>query len=55
MTTKATRENLVRVKTALAEKYEHLMLITPSIPRKKTLRLRAARYRRQAEKLAYTA
>jgi hypothetical protein len=45
------RENLQQVKQALAEKYERLMHITPSTPRKKTYRLRAAKYRRQAEQL----
>jgi hypothetical protein len=47
-----TKENLIKVKQDLAAKYERLMNITPSTPRKKTYRLRAAKYRRQAEQLA---
>lgn len=46
------RENLIKVKQELAAKYERLREITPSTPRKKTYKLRAARYRRQAEQLA---
>ena len=45
------RDNLIKVKQELAAKYERLMLITPSTPRKKTYRIRAAKYRRQAEQL----
>lgn len=50
--TTAVRDNLIRVKQELAAKYERLMNITPSTPRKKTYKIRAARYRRQAEQLA---
>jgi len=46
------RDNLIKVKQELAAKYERLMNITPSTPRKKTYRIRAAKYRRQAEQLA---
>jgi len=44
-------ENLIRVKQELAAKYERLMNITPSTPRKKTYRIRSGKYRRQAERL----
>lgn len=50
--TKSVQENLIKVKQELAVKYERLMNITPSTPRKKTYKIRAARYRRQAEQLA---
>jgi hypothetical protein len=49
MTKKAVAENLALQKTRLAEKYENLVLVSNSIPRKAKLLRQAARYRRQAE------
>ena len=49
MTKKADAENLATRKTKLAEKYESLVLVSNSIPRKAKLVRQAARYRRQAE------
>lgn len=40
--------NLVKIKTALAEKYEHLANITGSKVKRKTYQFRATNYRRQA-------
>ncbi|MCE9545683.1 MAG: hypothetical protein K8T25_09225 [Planctomycetia bacterium] len=45
------RAHLAQVKLALAEKYERLERDASSIPRKKTYRLRAARYRRDSVRL----
>ena len=44
---------LTDVKTALAEKYEHLARLTRSETRKKKLYNRALRYRRQVAQLGH--
>jgi hypothetical protein len=49
MTQKSDIENLVQVKTALAQKYHRLALLTSSRPRKANYHRRAERLRRQAE------
>ena len=46
-------ENLIRVKTALAEKYEHLVRVRKSKPCKKVYAQRADDYRRAAANLAH--
>ncbi len=48
MTKKANRENVVAVKTALAEKYERLAQTRQSKPGKQRLLRRAERFRSQA-------
>ncbi len=48
MTKQAVAENLAERKTKLAEKYERLVLVSNSTPRKAKLLRQAARYRRQA-------
>ncbi len=45
------KANLAKVKVALAEKCDRLVKVTGSIPRKKTLKNQAARFRRQAADL----
>jgi hypothetical protein len=52
-TTKA--DNLVNVKLALAEKYEHLAAVRRSAPLKAKLLRRAHSYRQQAESRRLTA
>lgn len=52
MTKKMTTENIVKVKTALAEKYERLALTRRSKPGKKTLLHHANRFRSQAANIA---
>jgi hypothetical protein len=46
-----TKANLAKVKVALAEKCDRLARVTPSIPRQKTLKNQAARFRRQVADL----
>jgi hypothetical protein len=45
------KANLVKVKTALAEKCDRLARATHSEPKRKTLKYQAARFRRQAADL----
>lgn len=52
MTKKAQTENIVKVKTALAEKYERLALTRNSKTGKKTLMHHANRFRAQAANIA---
>jgi hypothetical protein len=52
MTKKSEQENLVRVKTALADKYERLALTRMSQTGKKTLLHHAKRHRQQAMNIA---
>jgi hypothetical protein len=52
MTKKSEQENLVRVKTALAEKYERLALTSKSATGKKTRLHHAERHRQQAANIA---
>jgi hypothetical protein len=52
MPAKKVIEKLIKTKTALAEKYARLAKLTPSKPRRGTLLLHAADYRRQAEDLS---
>lgn len=52
MTKKMQIENLVKVKTALADKYERLALARSSKPGKKTLLHHANRFRSQAANIA---
>ncbi len=50
---KAAKSNhLAEVKLALAKKYENLVRISKSKPRKKVFRNRVTRYRQEAERLA---
>ena len=49
---KSNTEKLAKIKVALAEKYERLAKITPSVPRRATMLRHAKSYRRQAELLA---
>lgn len=42
----------IKVKTALAEKYEHLATIAGSTPKRKQLMFRAVKYRRQVQQLS---
>ncbi|MCA9053230.1 MAG: hypothetical protein KDA75_05300 [Planctomycetaceae bacterium] len=49
----AEARTLTDVKTALAEKYEHLARLTHSDTRKKKLYNRALRYRRQVAQLGH--
>jgi hypothetical protein len=51
MTTNRERENLVRVKTALAAKYESLARISNSRPKQAKWQRLASKYRRQAARL----
>jgi hypothetical protein len=52
MTRKAVTENFVRVKTALAEKYERLARTRKSKPARQNLLRRAERHRQQAANAA---
>ncbi len=52
MSHQAKTENLVAVKTRLAEKYDRLAKTCSSRPRRKTLMNRAERFRQQAEQIA---
>jgi hypothetical protein len=52
MTRKAVTENIVRVKTALAEKYERLARTRNSKPARATLLRQAERHRQQAANAA---
>jgi len=52
MTLKSEVDNLVRVKTALAEKYERRARNRKSQPGKATAKRNATRYREQAANLA---
>ena len=52
MSKKTNIEKLVKVKIMIAEKYERLAKVTPSIPRRATMLRHAKNYRRQAESLA---
>jgi hypothetical protein len=52
MTKKMQTENIVKVKTALAEKYERLARTRSSKPGKKTLLHHANRFRSQAANIA---
>jgi hypothetical protein len=52
MTRKSVNENLVRVKTALAEKYERMAQTRNSKPRRENLTRVARRHREQAANLA---
>jgi hypothetical protein len=49
MTKLADASNLAFRKTKLAEKYEHMVLVSNSRPRQRKMIRQAARYRRQAE------
>jgi hypothetical protein len=49
---KSNTEKLAKIKIALAEKYERLAKITPSVPKRATMLRHAKSYRRQAELLA---
>jgi hypothetical protein len=49
---KSSKQNLVDVKTMLAEKYERLAKVTPSVPKRARMLRHAKHYRRQAEQLA---
>jgi hypothetical protein len=51
MTLKQDRENLARVKLALADKYEHLASTIRSRPRAASYLRHVARFRRQAADL----
>ena len=51
MTVKQDRENLARVKLALADKYEHLATTVHSRPRAASYLRHVARFRRQAADL----
>jgi hypothetical protein len=55
MTRKSKTENLVQVKTALAEKYERLARTRNSKPRRENLLRVARRYRDQAANVANAA
>jgi hypothetical protein len=46
-------ENLIQVKTALAEKYERLARLAGSTPKRRAHSFRALRLRRQAQQLAH--
>jgi hypothetical protein len=48
----SNNERLAKIKINIAEKYERLAKITPSIPRRATMLRHAKTYRRQAELLA---
>lgn len=50
----STTENLIKVKTALAEKYERLARIAGSVPKRKQFANRAVAYRRQVAQLSHT-
>ena len=49
--TTAKNANLIKVKRALAAKYDHLAQLTRSKPRRKHCRYNAERYRLQAQNL----
>jgi hypothetical protein len=55
MTRKAETENLIRVKTALAEKYERMARTRNSKPRRDNLLRVAKRHRDQAANVAKSA
>jgi hypothetical protein len=55
MTRKSTAANLVRVKTAMADKYERLAQTSKSKPARARLRRRAEQHRAQAANAAATA
>jgi hypothetical protein len=46
------RRKLVKVKLALADKCDRLGKVTTSVPRQRTLKYQAARFRRQAADLS---
>jgi hypothetical protein len=48
----SNNENLAKIKIKIAEKYERLAKITPSVPKRATMLRHAKCYRRQAELLA---
>jgi hypothetical protein len=52
MTKKSEQENLVRVKTALADKYDRLASTSKSVTGKKTRLHHAKRHRQQATNIA---
>jgi hypothetical protein len=52
VTKNAKKENLIRTKLNLAEKYQQLAKATASRPKRKTHLWHAARYRHQAEQIA---
>ena len=52
MTRKSKVENLVKVKTALAEKYEQMVRTRNSVPRRENLLRKAKRFRDQAANAA---
>lgn len=47
----SSTDNLIQVKTALAEKYERLAAQTKSTPKRKSFTNRAVKYRRQVTQL----
>jgi hypothetical protein len=51
MTKTEMKANLAKVKMVLAEKCDRLAKVTPSIPKRRTLKYQAARFRRQAADL----
>lgn len=51
MKNKETNAHLVEVKLALARKYDNLAKLAGSIPKQKTFKHHAARFRREAAKL----
>jgi hypothetical protein len=52
VTKNANKENLIKTKLKLAEKYQQLAQATTSRPKRKTLLWHVARYRHQAEQIA---
>jgi hypothetical protein len=52
VSTNSKSENLAKIKIMLAEKYERLAKLTPSVPKRATFLRHAKSYRRQAELLA---
>jgi len=52
VTKKSEIENLVKVKTELADKHERLAMTSHSTPKRNTMLHHAKRFRRQAETLA---
>ncbi len=51
MSSKENNARRVQVKLALASKYDHLAKVAKSIPRQKTLKNHAAKFRREAADL----
>ena len=47
-----TSANLMQVKLALADKCDRLAKVTASVPKRKTLKYQAAKFRRQAADLS---